>query len=198
MYVTDEVIKDAEAKFDVPTELQLRYEIDYDELALVRGSRKHQRSHDITMFIFHGQPGDKRKIDGQSRLAVTRKPNFPPGAYRAPSGGAVPGESIEAGAKREALEETGLYIELEQYLLRIYATFTCRDQIEKWVTHVFKASSAGREVKPIDTVEIEHAKCVTLNELQGPIRQILLDTQRGLFAYRVALTDAAVEILITS
>jgi 8-oxo-dGTP pyrophosphatase MutT (NUDIX family) len=195
VYVNDEVIKVAEAKFGVPAELRFQYEIDDEALALVRGSRKHERSHDITMFIFQGRPNDKRRIDGRSRLAVIRKPNFPAGGYRAPSGGAVPGESIEAGAKREALEETGLAVELERYLLRIYATFTCGDQVEKWVTHIFKARAAAGVVKPIDTVEIEHAKCVTLDELQGPIRQILLDTGQGLFAYRVALTDATVEIL---
>ncbi len=195
MYVNDKLIKDAEAKFGIPSELRLQYGIDDQELALIRGSRKHERSHDITMFIFPGRPGDGQRIDGRSKLAVIRKPSFPPGGYRVPSGGAVPGESIEAGAKREALEETGLEIELERYLLRIYATFTCGDQVEKWVTHVFKARAAGGTIKPIDTVEIEDAKCVTLDELQGPIRQILLDTQRGLFAYRVALTDATVRIL---
>jgi len=51
------------------------------------------------------------------------------------------------------------------------------------------------ELAPIDTDEIAEARWVALDELQGPIRKVLLGTGRGLFAYRVALTDATVAAL---
>lgn len=50
-------------------------------------------------------------------------------------------------------------------------------------------------LRPLDTDEIVEAKCGDLAELQGPIRDKLLCAGRGLFCYRVALTDATVEEL---
>jgi 8-oxo-dGTP pyrophosphatase MutT (NUDIX family) len=191
------MLSEVEAKFGAPRELSLQYEINEDDLALVRGSRKNDRSHDITLFIFYPSIEDTLPGAGLGNryIVVIRKPGFPPGGYRAPSGGASPGESLEAGAKREACEETGLDIELEHYLLRVNAVFTCGSAVEKWVTHVFQARVVGGYLDPIDTEEIEHAKCVTIDELQGPIRQVLLSSGRALFAYRIALTDATVEML---
>lgn len=195
LYVDGEILREAEAKFGIPKEISLRYEIDDRELALIRGSRKGNRSHDVTFFIFVRSSERSQPDFWRSRLVVIRKPSFPPGAYRAPSGGLVPGESIEAGAKREAYEETGLDIELGRYLLRIHATFTHGAIVEKWVTHVFSARVVGGGLDPKDTGEIEDARYVTVEQLQGPIRDVLLGSGRGLFAYRVALTDAAIEIL---
>lgn len=188
------ILREAEAKFGVPREMRLRFEIDDREIALVRGSRKHDRSHDVTLFIFDSVTNGKASLM-DSRLVVIRKPNFPPGAYRAPSGGLMPGESIESGARREAYEETGLDIELVRYLLRVFAVFVHQSGIENWVTHVFCARALGGHLAPRDTDEIEEARYSTVSELQGPIRAVLLNSGRGLFAYRVALTDAAVEML---
>ncbi|MBI2953909.1 MAG: NUDIX hydrolase [Chloroflexi bacterium] len=173
--------------------MNMQYEIDAIELATVRGSMKNGRAHDVTMFIFDRfTPGSDI---WDTPLAAIRKPGFPTGAYRAPSGGVEPGEAVEAAARREAYEETGLDIELERYLLRIRARFTHGPEVVNWVTHIFSARVVGGELEPKDTVEIEDAGFVTLKELQGPIRDILLSSGRALFAYRVALTDATVAIL---
>ncbi|MCL5266213.1 MAG: NUDIX hydrolase [Chloroflexi bacterium] len=196
MYVDGEIIKEAEARFGIPKDISLQFEIDDRELAIVRGSRKNQRSHDITMFIFLDGRGNGNVRTKDARLAVIRKRSFPPGAYRAPSGGLKPGEPLEAGAMREAHEETGLEVELERYLVRIHATFTHGNEIEKWVSHVFSARVVGGDLEPIDTDEIEGATFVNLRELQGPIRDILLGSKRGLLAYRVALTDFTVKTLV--
>jgi 8-oxo-dGTP pyrophosphatase MutT (NUDIX family) len=195
VYITGQVLSEAEAKFGIPRELDLEFEIDDSELNLIRKSRKNQRSHDVTLFMFHSTGADSFKAEGHRYIAAIRKPGFPPGAYRAPSGGVMPGESVEAGAKREAFEETGLNVELERYVLRVKATFTCGEAVEKWVTHIFTARIVGGHLNPLDTQEIEHARCVSLDELQGPIKQILLESGRALFAYRVALTDATINIL---
>jgi len=61
--------------------------------------------------------------------------------------------------------------------------------------HVFSTRAVGGELDPIDTEEIAEARWVALDALQGPIRKVLLGTGRGLFAYRVALTDATVTAL---
>ncbi|NPV60628.1 MAG: NUDIX hydrolase [Actinobacteria bacterium] len=121
---------------------------------------------------------------------------FPEGAYRAPSGAANLGEDLEAGALREALEETGLEIEIDRFILHIHARFTCGPMVENWRSLVFTAMQTDGELQHRDMEEIRETKWVTLEELQGPIREKLLATGMGLFAYRVALHDASVEEIL--
>ncbi|HEM62423.1 MAG TPA: NUDIX hydrolase [Chloroflexi bacterium] len=184
MYVDASLVEEAERKLGSPQVVHLEHEIGPAELAFVRATQKHGRAHDITLFIFNGD-----------RLALIRKPMFRRPIFRAPSGGLEPGESFDEGARREALEETGLEIELEEYLLRAHVRFTDGEDYLDWTSHVFKARAVGGELSPLDTSEIAETVYGSLEELQGPIRQALLDSGRGLLAYRVALTDAAVEIL---
>jgi 8-oxo-dGTP pyrophosphatase MutT (NUDIX family) len=181
MYVTGEIIAEAEAKYGVPEDISMAFDINLHEADVIKGSRINGRSHDVTVFAFRG-----------NELAVIRKHSFPTGAYRAPSGGLRPGEPIDAGAQREFFEETGLVIQLQRYLLRIKARFTCGSRIEDWVTHIFCGSIIGGKLGPIDTQEIEDARYATIEELQGPFRDILLSNGRGLYRYRVALTDATI------
>ncbi|NIN63810.1 MAG: NUDIX domain-containing protein [Anaerolineae bacterium] len=162
----------------------MEHEIGQAELAFVRATQKHGRSHDITLFIFKND-----------YLALIRKPMFDRPIYRAPSGGLEPEESFEEGAKRESLEETGLEIKLENYLLRIHVRFTGGEDYLNWTSHVFKARAIGGELKPQNTSEIAEARYGTIEELQGPVRQALLGSGRRLLAYRVALTDLAVDVL---
>lgn len=184
MYVDEKLIKEADDKFGTPQVLHLDHRIGDTELAFVRASQKHGRAHDITLFIF-----DK------DRLALIRKPMFRRPVYRAPSGGLNPGESFEEGAKREALEETGLEIELEKYLLRVHVRFSGDDDYLDWTSHVFSARAVGGQLGARDTSEIAEAIYGTVKELQGRIRNALLDSELGLLAYRVALTDAAIDVL---
>jgi len=184
MYVDARLIKEVEDRFGEPKVLHLEHEIGDKELAFVRASQRHGRAHDITFFIFNND-----------HLALIRKPMFRRPIFRAPSGGLNPGEPLEEGAKREALEETGLEIALEKYLLRIHVRFTSDDDGLDWTSHVFKARVVGGQLEVRDTSEIAETKYGTIEELQGPIRQALLDSGCRLLAYRVALTDAAVDIL---
>jgi len=193
----------AEDRFGVPRDIKLDFPVGTHELDLVAGSLHRLRTHDVTFFI-----------RDRDRIAVIRKHMFPLGAYRAPSGGVAPGESVEEGICREAWEETGLDVVVENYVLRVEATFRGADswggweQIParvrhaqertamRWWTHVFAARpQGGTELCPQDRKEIEGARWVTVQELQGPIRETLLKTGSGLFAYRVALTDAALSSL---
>lgn len=194
---------EAELRFGTPVELFVEQTINQEEMELVANSLRKRRTHDVTFFIMDGQ-----------NLAVIRKPQFAHSIYRAPSGGIHLGESVETGALREAWEETGLTIELDRYLLRIYATFRSLDpwpgaaslpgdmadpddpDAIHWWTHVFQAHATGDlRLDPVDTDEIAEARWVTLAELQGPIRDALIATNWGLFRYRVMLTDAAVALL---
>lgn len=184
MYITAEQIARFSARYGLPRVIELDWPIGVDELAMVRASRKHGRRHDFTVFALDGE-----------RVVVIRKPFHPPGVYRAPSGGIKPGESIVAGTQREMHEETGLWVEIDRYILRVETRFTAGIEAEDWVSHVVTAHAVGGRLEPIDTEEIAEAQVVTLDELQGPIRAALLASGRGLLAYRVKLTDEVVAIL---
>lgn len=184
MYLTEAMLEEAARRWGAPRRLNLAFPISTYERELVRGSRRDERSHDITLFI-----------QRDARFVVIAKPQFPDGVWRAPSGGLHLGEDLEAGARREAQEETGLEVELERYLVRIDATFTYDEAVEAWHTHVFLARAFDGELEPRDTREIRAARWATREEIQGPIREALIATGRGLFRYRVALTDAFFEEL---
>ena len=93
--------------------------------------------------------------------------------------------------QREALEETGLRVELQRYLVDATAHFVYEPYDVPWRTHVFSATTKDGELGPQDTEEIEAARWGTLPELSGPLRERLLATGRAFWRYRVALHDAA-------
>lgn len=182
-YLKREQIEELEQRFGSPLRLGTRCEISGPELAMLRSSRKHERSHDVTLFIF--QDEDYGEFVGIS------KHMFPEGIYRAPSGAVHPEEDFVTGAEREAKEETGLEVEFDRFILLIEATFTHGDQREPWTSYVFTAFTRGEALNPIDIDEIKEARWITFEELQGDIRERMVSTGAGLFRYRVYLHDAA-------
>lgn len=178
MFITDEIIREVEEKFGVAEEISLTYEMTEREFDMVRRSQKNNRAHDVTMFIIRAD-----------YVVVIKKPMYPPGAYRAPSGGINPGEPFEEGTLREAYEETGLTIALEKYLLRARVDFTCNGQIIHWTSHVFTARIVDGLLQPIDTHEIVEARFATFEELRGSIRKALLDSGSTGLRYRAELCD---------
>jgi 8-oxo-dGTP pyrophosphatase MutT (NUDIX family) len=184
MYTSDEDIAATEQDLGEPLVCSMDYEITPGEFDMVKRSMHSGRAHDVTMFI-------RNSLDPEE-IAVIRKPFFPQGAFRAPSGAAREGESLEDGALRESKEETGLDVSLTRYVVRINARFTSGGRVIDWTSHIFEARAEPGEIDPIDTREIAEARWATLSELQGPIRQKLLDTGWDLFRYRVALHDLTV------
>lgn len=185
MYVTKEALNPLEALYGRPRELALMQDITLPEMQMLQASQKNRRSHDFTFFIF----------DQDNKIAVIRKHQHPNGFYRAPSGGADPGEDPVTAIRREALEETGLNITIIQYLLRIKAVFHCNGIQVPWTSHIITGRPEDNRLAPIDIKEIKEAKWVTWEELQGPIRTKLLNSNLGLFRYRVNLTDAVASLL---
>jgi 8-oxo-dGTP pyrophosphatase MutT (NUDIX family) len=185
MYISSETILDLEHKYGVPEELSFAYEMTESEFDMVARSQKHGRAHDVTLFII---------VAGQ--IAVIRKPMYPPGAYRAPSGGIAPGEPFEAGALREAYEETGLVISLEEYLVRARVRFAHEARSIDWTSHVLAASRIEGDLKPIDTHEIVEARFVTPGEMMNGIRRALLASGSTGLRYRSDLTDVVIDRLL--
>jgi ADP-ribose pyrophosphatase YjhB (NUDIX family) len=182
VHVTEAVLAPLRERYGEPALLDWESEIDEHEHSLVTYNPK--RMHDVTLFILNGE-----------RLALIRKPHFEPGIWRPPGGGIKAGEDFEAGVRREALEETGLEVELERYLVAAEARFLYEAHEIPWRTHVFLATTAGEELATRDTDEIAGTRWGTLDELAGPLRERLLATGRAFWRYRVALHDAALGAL---
>jgi len=182
MHVTEAVLEPLRKRYGDPAVLEWESEISEREHALATYDPK--RMHDVTLFILNGD-----------RLALIRKPQFEPGVWRPPGGGIKAGEDFEAGVRREALEETGLDVELQRYLVVAEASFLYEAYEVPWRTHVFLARTAGEELAPRDREEIAAARWGTLAELAGPLRARLLETGRAFWRYRVALHDASLTAL---
>jgi ADP-ribose pyrophosphatase YjhB (NUDIX family) len=183
MHVTEAVLGPLRERYGEPAVLEWEGEISAAEHALA--TYNPQRVHDVTLFI----------LGTDDRIALIRKPHFADGIWRPPGGGIKVGEDFEAGAAREALEETGLRVELERYLVASAATFLFGPTEVRWRTHVFFARTTDRELAPSDPDEIAGARWGTLDELAGPLRARLLATGRALWRYRVALHDAALSAM---
>lgn len=181
-HVDEAMLAPVRARYGEPAILRWEGEVTDTELALITYSPG--RRHDVTLFVTNGD-----------RLALVRKPHFEPGIWRTPGGGIGQGEGFVEGAVREGLEELGVAIELDRYLVRADVVFRFADQAVPWATHVFSASTEADVLAPRDTAEIAEARWGTAAQLAGPIRERLLATGRALWRYRVALHDAALSEL---
>jgi 8-oxo-dGTP pyrophosphatase MutT (NUDIX family) len=182
MHVDEELLAPLRQVYGQPA--QLTWEGDISEAEHALATYNPRRMHDVTLFITNGQ-----------RLALIRKPRFDEGVWRPPGGGIKPGEEPVAAMEREALEETGLRIEVRRYLVLAHALFLYRPFEVPWRTHVFHATTEDTDIEARDLEEIEAARWGTLDELAGPLRKRLLATGRAFWRYRVALHDAALQAL---
>lgn len=182
MHLTHEVLAPIRAQYGEPTLLEWRGEVTEQEYGIA--TYDPVRTHDVTLFILNGD-----------RLALIRKHPFPRDVWRPPGGGVKEGEEFVEAVRREALEETGLQVELERYLVETRARFVHGGRVLDWRTHVFSATTGDEAIAALDTVEIAEARWGTLDELSGPLRERLLATGRAFWRYRVALHDAAIAAL---
>ena len=178
MHVDEELLAPLRRRYGEPELLTWEGEISEAEYALATYNPR--RRHDVTLFITNGE-----------RLALIRKPHFDEGVWRPPGGGIKPGEAPVAAMQREALEETGLRVEVQRYLVLARALFLYGPLELPWRTHVFHATTSDLDIEAQDLEEIEAARWGTPAELAGPLRERLLATGRAFWRYRVALHDAA-------
>jgi len=183
VHVGDAALAAVRERFGTPLELPWEGEITDAEWAIA--THNPARTHDVTLLI----------LDPARRVALIRKPHFATDIWRPPGGGIKPGEDFVAGAVREALEETGLKVELRRYLVASHAIFSNAGRELEWRTHVVLAETEADELAPNDPEEIAEARWGTLDELAGPLRERLLTTGRAFWRYRVALHDTALRAL---
>ncbi|MDX6534937.1 MAG: 8-oxo-dGTP diphosphatase [Gaiellales bacterium] len=185
-HVTAELVAPVARRFGEPTAWDGSRELTDGNAATILRSTAKGRLHDVTFMIADGD-----------EVVVIRKPSFPEGAWRVPSGGIALGESFAAGTLREAHEETGLEIELTGYPLVARSTFTYRGEPIPWTTHVITARAAVRELAPIDTGEIAGCVWMPVAELLGPVAEVLRASGSALFDYRADLHEEIARSLFT-
>ena len=183
MHVDEAALAPVRERYGDPVLLPWKGDVGAQEFALAGFNPR--RRHDFTFFVFNGD-----------RLALIEKPQYPPGIWRPPGGGVRAGEDVVEGIRREALEELGVEIDLERYLVASEAVFRFGGETIEWRTHVLSARTEHEELAPRDTEEISAARWGSLDELGGPLRERLLATGRALWRYRVALHDAAATALL--
>jgi ADP-ribose pyrophosphatase YjhB (NUDIX family) len=183
MHVDETMLAPVRERHGTPVVLVWDGEISDIEWAIA--THNPSRTHDVTLFI----------LDPTKRLALIRKPHFAADVWRPPGGGIKQGEDFTAGAVREALEETGLRVELRRYLVASQVVFRNAGRDLAWQTHVLLAETHDTELAPDDPEEIADARWGTLAELAGPLRERLLAEDRAFWRYRVALHDAALSAL---
>src|SRR3989304_8828757 len=96
MYVTDDMIRKMEENYGRPRRASFVVDVSGEEFARIRRSQKNGRNHDVTLYI-------KKK----DKLVVIAKPFYPPGLYRAPSGGLEPGGGGFVGVNSAGMGEAG-------------------------------------------------------------------------------------------
>ena len=183
MHVDEAALAPVRERYGDPVLLPWEGDVAAQEFALAGFNPR--RRHDFTFFVFNGD-----------RLALIEKPQYPPGIWRPPGGGVRAGEDVVEGIRREALEELGVEIDLERYLVASEAVFRFGREMIEWRTHVLSARTEHEELAPRDTEEISAARWGSLDELGGSLRERLLATGRALWRYRVALHDAAATALL--
>jgi len=181
MFFNQEMIEAAQARYGAPKTLRLTYPTPQKHFDFIRSTQKNDRAHDVTMYVYH-----------DNKLAVTRKPVYPEGGYRPPSGGLNPGESLEEGAQREGCEELGIDLRMDKYLLRVKVDFVNGVDRIAWTTHLFQAKYNGAgppQLNPQDRHEIIAAKWADEKEFFTLMRRSLLSVDSTGLLYRVHLHD---------
>ena len=183
MYVTDDMIEAMVRKYGRPKLREFRFEVTRKEQDRIRSSQKDGRNHDATLYICKDE-----------QVVVIAKPFYPPGMYRAPSGGLRPGESFEAGIRREMLEETGCEATLKRFLLQTSVHFRHDDDDLFWRSFVFLADYARGDFNHTDHDEIREVKLADWSEFDV-FGRMMRSLDIGGLRYRAALHEAVVEAL---
>jgi len=184
MYITQRVLDRIERKYGTPKILRTQCTMNRVEFDLLKRSMRDGRRHDVTLFISN---------EREDRIVVIRKPSYPEGIFRTPSGGIEPGEDFEVGARREAYEETGLEIELRKYALRSRVNLAFEDEVVPWISHVFAARATGGCLEPVDKKEIAGVRWATMNELKTELLVRLQQSASPGLRYRAELQDATLK-----
>ena len=152
---------------------------------IISSANKHQPQ-DVTLII-----------PIQNKWVVIKKHYYQKGIYRFPSGLVKKEESLITCGIREGYEETGLKINMKKYLVKVFVDFIYKKKQVQWVSNVFLAEKVSGQLRIIDDQEIEELKLLSYEEIQGPVRDRMLQTDSGGLKYRSILADIVFKVINT-
>ena len=186
MFVTDQMINEMAASYGSPSTPTFDIPTTLNEIKFIRSTQKNGRNHDVTIYAIK-----------DDQVIVTAKHFYPPGLFRAPSGGLNPGESFEDGIVREMAEEIGCEIAIERFLLHNAVTFRNveddSDLIE-WRSFVFLAKYISGDFNFTDRHEIREVKLADWSEFEK-FGMIMRASDKAGLQYRAQLHEAVVVVL---
>lgn len=191
MYIGEDIIEHLAEEYGLPEPWHTGVLCYPDEFGMICASQRDGRNHDVTVYIRKGE-----------KLVVNAKHFYPPGLYRAPSGGVHRNENFLAGVYREMFEETGCEIELKRFLLRTDVTFykmmpdaeIINEERINWRSLVFLADFIKGDFKFSDRHEIREVALVNWADFDA-FSRIMRRTAIGGFHYRAALHDQVRRII---
>ncbi len=183
MYVTKKMVEEMISRYGKPEEVSFEFATPDEEFRFIKSTQKYERAHDATVYAIK---------DGE--IIVIAKHFYPPGLYRAPSGGLQPDESFHDGIAREITEETGTSIEIEHFLLQSQVTFTNDLGTIPWTSYVFQARYISGDFDFTDVREIREVRTARLEEFMT-FGTIMRKSDRGGLHYRAALHEAVEPLL---
>ena len=186
MYISREIIGQLIEQYGQPQRAEFRIPVGMKEFDRIKASQKNDRAHDVTLYIIK-----------DNKIVVIAKHFYPPGMYRAPSGGIASGESFIDGAKREAREETGCEIELDKFLLISKVAFELvplDGRSINWISYVFQAKYVSGDFDFTDKKEIKETRLADISEFEE-FSQIMRNQPIGGLHYRAALHDTVKNLL---
>jgi len=183
MYIEYSAIREMTERYGIPEKAVFEIESSDEEVARIKSSQKNGRDHDVTVYAFK-----------DDKVIVIAKPFYPPGMFRAPSGGIDPGEDFEAGTEREMREETGCEIALEHFLLLTKVSFVSENDHVDWRSFVFQARYVSGDFEFTDTNEIREVKLAALDEFEQ-FGKIMRRLDLGGLKYRAALHEKVEPLL---
>lgn len=183
MFITGEMIARLAESYGTPKEWSFEVNVERKEYDRIRSSQRDERRHDFTVYVLK-----------DNRVVVIAKHFYPPGLYRAPSGGVKRGEDPEEGMLREVWEETGCHAAIRHFLLRTTVRFVCGEEVIRWHSYVFQAEYTSGDFDFTDTHEIREVRLAELDEFDT-FATIMRSTNIGGLQYRAALHEQVAPLL---
>jgi ADP-ribose pyrophosphatase YjhB (NUDIX family) len=154
-------------------------------------SQRRNRREEVVLFL----------LRGNGRLLLHTKGFYPPGAFRALSGGIKPGEPLLDAVRRESREETGLDVKVDRLLAIVDFRFQRAQRALSFQSYLFLLHESGGELGAQDVDEgITAYREIALEQLPAIAEQLedLPANWSDWGAFRALPHRVAAEILLSS
>ena len=182
--ITDDELHALAARYGEPLRRTAECEMD-ETLFLTRFLRSDRRG-EVVLVI--EQPN--------GRLLLHRKAHYGPDHFRLPTGGIQPDEAVDAAVHREALEETGLTVEIVRFLAVLDTTHYFGEVRLPFMSCLFHLRASASPAPAHDGEVAEFGDCLPAELLAVAARLRAIPDPRGYWGrWRAIAHDLAAEAM---